>query len=172
MTWRPCLVIWFSFLVTSAANASHCTDISGEYSSPWDTETHRTTFSFSQIRCDSLIIVGSTIDNQIASSTVYQPLTVSLDGKHPASKKSDSFGACWGVAPGACAGYLAGKVYIVKTLQKSDPRAVGDSRHGTCFYIVSHLSKDRTGALIEEPQAYACEDGYVGPLAPIVFPPK
>ncbi len=172
MVWRHFLVISFYFFVTGAAYASNCIDISGDYSSPWDTENNKTTFSFSQIRCDSLIIVGSTIDYEIPSSTVYQPLTVSLDGKHPAPNKSGSFGACWGVAPSTCAGYLAGKSYIVKTLQKNDPGVVSDSSHGTCLYIISHLSKDKTGALSEEPQAYACEDGYVGPLAPIVFPPK
>ncbi len=158
-----CLILFFTF----AANATPaCPDLSGHYSAPWNTKESQTSFSYTQKDCSYIIIGGYAIDDTGPSSTQYQIMTANLDGSPPVG---NSFGPCWGVAPGVCASYTATPTFIIKSLDKAHTGIRSDSVHGVCTYNVSYLSKDGKGNLNEDIKVKSCEDGFTGKIAPLVF---
>jgi hypothetical protein len=156
-------------LLPLKANAS-CVDISGKYHPPYEDENSDviTTIIYTQFGCDSLLIGGMVVGKPHFESQgkVFGLQKLFLKGE-PAPK---GFNCLYNSLPGVCASYLATKKFILKTAGSEGVGSTFDPVHGGCTYTVARLSKDSKGSLLETPQGANCEDGFVGEVAPVIWP--
>lgn len=140
----------------AGANGS-CVDISGDYSSPYDSGDRTTTFSIKQDRCEnisvlSIIIIGAA---PLVSNSYYH-----LNGSPVVNCSKDYFNDCGSLKVTADG--------IEKTNLKNT--VAGDDEHGFCQFTTTVLTKDEQGNLVETVRSANCEDNYVGPLTkPVVY---
>ena len=153
-----------ALLSSSALASAKCPNIEGTFFSPFENANSDsvTEITIQQYSCDSIFIVGTTLGKRFFES-LYKSYHARFSlGGTPVTAARDCVNAYFGI----CGTYQATPLHIEKKLNAA--ALIEDTKHGLCTYTSTNLTKDRSGNLIETPQA-ECEDGFRGPVAPLVW---
>lgn len=135
-----------------------CIDLSGTYSSPFNTSDLQITYTVSQSKCDWISVTSIVYQGGISTTSA----TYTLDGVPARNCLLDAFNSC---------GSLKLKA---DGIEKHDPQnnIANDEQHGACEFKLSVLTKDPKGNLVEAIESAECEDGYKGKIKSRLYPKK